>query len=236
VFVPRVPIGEATILHADLDSFYASVEQRDDVKLRGRPVAVGGGGVILAASYEAKAFGVKTGTAVWEAKRLCPGIKLIEAGHQRYVTMHHRIVDAVGSCLPIEKIKSVDEMVGKLIGDERKPEKATELGRRIKAAIYARAGDYMRCSIGIAPNELLAKMAADMNKPNGLTLLADADLPSPLKSATDTPVCMLPLAVCQRPVLGTARGGGATNGYLADSARHFVASICLPAATYRRTS
>lgn len=168
----------------DMNSFFASVEQQDKPWLRGQPVAVvpvlANTTSCIAASYEAKAFGVKTGTPVWEAKRLCPGIKLIEAEHRRYVVMHHRIVDAVGSCLPIERIKSVDEMVGKLIGDERKLEKAAELGRRIKAAIYARAGDYMRCSIGIAPNELIAKMAADMHKPDGLTLLADADLPTAL--------------------------------------------------------
>lgn len=171
-------------LFIDMNSFFASVEQQDKPWLRGKPVAVvpvlANTTSCIAASYEAKAFGVKTGTPVWEAKRLCPGIQFIEAEHRRYVIMHHRIVEAVGSCLPIEKIKSVDEMVGKLIGDERRPENAAALGMRIKEAIYARAGDYMRCSIGVAPNELLAKMGADMKKPDGLTILADADLPGAL--------------------------------------------------------
>jgi DNA polymerase-4 len=180
-------------LFVDMNSFFASVEQQDKPWLRGRPVAVvpvlADTTSCIAASYEAKAYGVKTGTAVWEAKQLCPGIQFIEGNHQRYVTMHHRIIEAVGSCLPVEKIKSVDEMVGKLIGDERKPQRAIELGRRIKAAIYERAGRYMRCSIGIAPNELLAKMAADLKKPDGLTILDTADLPHalhPLK-LTDFP-------------------------------------------------
>jgi len=173
-------------LFVDMNSFFASVEQQDKPWLRGRPVAVvpvyADTTSCIAASYEAKAFGVKTGTPVWEARQRCPGIQFIEGNHKRYVTMHHRIVDAVGSCLPVEKIKSVDEMLCKLIGGERKQEQAVEIGRRIKQAIYARAGDYLRCSIGIAPNELLAKMAADMKKPNGLTILDQTDLPDALHS------------------------------------------------------
>jgi len=171
-------------LFIDMNSFFASVEQQEKPWLRGKPVAVvpvlADTTSCIAASYEAKAFGVRTGTPVWEARRLCPGIRFIEGNHRRYVTMHHRIVDAVGSCIPIHKIRSVDEMTARLIGPERKPERAGDLARRIKEAIYARAGDYMRCSIGIAPNELLAKIAADMKKPNGLTVLADADLPQAL--------------------------------------------------------
>ena len=171
-------------LFIDMNAFFASVEQQEQPWLRGKPVAVvpvlADSTSCIAASYEAKAFGVKTGTPVWEARRLCPGIRFIAGNHRRYVQMHHRIVDAVGSCVPSRKIRSVDEMVCELLGDERKPEGAAELGRRIKAAIYARAGDYMRCSIGAAPNELLAKMAGDMKKPDGLTILTDADLPQAL--------------------------------------------------------
>jgi len=180
-------------LFIDMNSFFASVEQQEKPWLRGKPVAVvpvlADTTSCIAASYEAKAFGVKTGTPVWEARRLCPGIRFIAGNHKRYVQMHHRIVDAVGSCVPVRTIRSVDEMVCELIGDERKPEKAAALAGRIKAAVYARAGDYMRCSIGVAPNELLAKMGADMKKPDGLTILADADLPHALHglNLTDFP-------------------------------------------------
>ena len=171
-------------LFVDMNSFFASVEQQEKPWLRGKPVAVvpvlANTTSCIAASYEAKAFGVKTGTPVWEAKQRCPGIQFITGDHKRYVQMHHRIIDAVGSCIPIRTIRSVDEMACSLMGEERKPEKAAELAGRIKAAIYARAGDYMRCSIGAAPNELLAKMAADMKKPDGLTILSDADLPNGL--------------------------------------------------------
>jgi DNA polymerase-4 len=171
-------------LFVDMNSFFASVEQQEKPWLRGKPVAVvpvlADTTSCIAASYEAKAFGVRTGTPVWQAKQLCPGIKLVEGNHRRYVTMHHRIVEAVGRCAPIEKIRSVDEMVCKLVCAERTRDRAAALAERIKAAIYDRAGDHMHCSIGVAPNELLAKVAADMKKPNGLTILADGDLPKAL--------------------------------------------------------
>jgi DNA polymerase IV len=171
-------------LFIDMNAFFASCEQQEKPQLRGKPVAViptdAETTACIAASYEAKAFGVKTGTAVWEARKLCPGIVCIVADHRRYVVMHNRIIDALESVLPIEKIMSIDEMSCRLIGDDRKPENAAAIAHRIKAAIYERAGDYMRCSIGIGPNTMLAKMAADMRKPNGMALLTDTDLPTAL--------------------------------------------------------
>lgn len=172
-------------LFLDMNSFFASVEQQDDPALRGRPVAIvpvmANSTCCIAASYEAKAFGIRTGTPVWEARARCPGIKLIEARHERYMVMHHRVVDAVESCLPVGRVMSVDEMTCPLLGDEREPERAAELGKRIKAAIFARAGDHMRCSVGAGPNELLAKIAAGIRKPDGLTVLADTDIPAGLE-------------------------------------------------------
>ena len=94
--------------------------------------------------------------------------------------MHNRIVDAVGSVLPIQQIMSIDEMTCRLIGHERNVAFAIDAANRIKAAIKSRAGDYLTCSIGIAPNTLLAKVAADMKKPDGLTVVADTDLPDAL--------------------------------------------------------
>src|SRR5262249_46435119 len=149
-------------------AFFASVEQQDKPHLRGKPVAViptqAETTCCIAASYEAKAFGVKTGTPVWEARKLCPGIRCIVADHRRYVTVHNRIVDAVGSVLPIDRIVSIDEMTCKLKGNDRKLEIATEAALEIKHAIRQKAGDYLRCSIGIGPNNLLAKVASDMKK------------------------------------------------------------------------
>jgi DNA polymerase-4 len=171
-------------LFIDMNSFFASVEQQDKPHLRHRPVAViptdAETTSCIAASYEAKAFGVKTGTPVWQARKMCPGIICIPADHRRYVTMHNRVVDAVGSVVPVDRIMSIDEMSCRLVGDERRPERAKQVGRAIKAAIRSRAGDYMACSIGVAPNELLAKVAADMQKPDGLVVLAADDLPAAL--------------------------------------------------------
>ncbi|QDU20038.1 DNA polymerase Y family protein [Urbifossiella limnaea] len=168
-------------LFVDMNSFFASVEQQLDPALRGKPVAViptqADTTFCIAASYEAKAFGVKTGTPVWEAKQLCPRIILREARHREYVTFHNRVVDAIGSVIPVKSIASIDEMSCRLVESERKRDRVVEIGRAIKDAIYRRAGDQMRCSIGAGPNEILAKMGSDFKKPDGLTVFADDDLP-----------------------------------------------------------
>jgi DNA polymerase-4 len=167
-----------------MNSFFASVEQQENPKLRYRPVAViptdAETTACIAASYEAKAFGIKTGTPVWEARKLCPKIVFVVANHQRYVVMHNRIVAAVGSVLPIESVMSIDEMSCRLMGDERQPERVAAIAKQIKRNIRELAGEYMRCSIGVGPSVMLAKVAADMKKPDGLTLLTDADMPHAL--------------------------------------------------------
>lgn len=169
------------VLFLDMNSFFASVEQQLDPRLRDRPMAVAPMRTehtcCIAASYEAKARGVKTGTAVWEARRLCPGIRIVEAKVQQYVKAHHAIVDAVESCAHVSAVQSIDEMRCRLIGAEGEPENAKAIALRIKASIRERVGVCLRCSIGIAPNRLLAKVAADMMKPDGLTVINDADLP-----------------------------------------------------------
>jgi DNA polymerase-4 len=171
-------------LFVDMNSFFASCEQQEKPYLRGKPVAViptqAETTSCIAASIEAKRFGVKTGTPVWEARKLCPGLVCVEADHQRYVIMHHRIVDAVGSVLPVDHIRSVDEMSCRLAPAERSAAAATAIAHHIKAAIRSRAGDYLSCSIGAGPNEMLAKVAADMRKPDGLVVLPDDALPGAL--------------------------------------------------------
>lgn len=168
-------------LFLDLNSYFASVEQQEDPTLRGRPVGVGAvmsnSGTIIAASYEAKAYGVKTGTKVGDAKRLCPEIVLLEGQPKKYVWYHHRILEAVESVLPVDKVCSIDEMRFRLLGEERAPNRATEIARAMKQAIYAHVGDQMRCSIGIAPNPFVAKLGTEMQKPDGLVVLPVTDLP-----------------------------------------------------------
>ncbi|OWK40605.1 DNA polymerase Y family protein [Fimbriiglobus ruber] len=180
-------------LFVDMNAYFASVEQQDNPDLRGKPVAVvpvdARTTCCLAASYEAKAKGVKTGMPVWQAEQLCPGLERIVGRHERYTEVHHQIVRAVGRCIPVTNVMSIDEMACDLMGDERTPEKATAIARQIKAEIRDTVGDYLRCSIGIAPNTMLAKVAGDMQKPDGLTLIRGSDLPGRLYSLklTDFP-------------------------------------------------
>ena len=166
---------EVNWLFLDLNSYFASVEQEVRPELRGKPVAVVPSivdtTVCIAASYEAKAKGVKTGTGVKEARELCPEIILVEGRHELYTEYHHRIIKAVESCIPVTAVLSIDEMACKLIGRERPLLTAMALGRKIKEAIRNQVGSSLRCSIGLAPNRYLAKIATDMDKPDGMVAL-----------------------------------------------------------------
>ena len=171
-------------LYVDLNSYFASVEQQLAPDLRGRPVGVlpvmADTTCCIAASVEAKRSGIRTGTPVWQARKLCPGIVFVQARPAVYVEMHHRILAAVESCNPVEAVLSIDEMCCRLMGSEREESRAVALAGRIKEAIYAQAGEGMRCSVGIAPNRFLAKTASNMQKPDGLTVIRQADLPERL--------------------------------------------------------
>lgn len=168
-------------LYLDLNSYFASVEQQDNPALRGRPVIVvpvrAETTCAIAASYEAKAFGIKTGTPVWEARQKCPGILVVDARHDRYVEMHEKILEEVDRHIPVFRAWSIDEVSCELMGAERLKHNATDLARRIKAGFRERLGECIRCSIGIAPNQFLAKLAADMQKPDGLTMIESHELP-----------------------------------------------------------
>jgi DNA polymerase IV len=172
-------------LFVDLNSYFASVEQEVRPELRGRPLGVvpmlADTTVCIAASYEAKAFGVKTGTVVADAKRMCPELVLVEARHEIYVDYHHRVVEAVESCLPVTAVLSIDEMACRLMGRERPLLAAIELGRKVKAAIRRKAGPTLSSSVGLATNRYLAKVASDMEKPDGLVALPLDVLPDALR-------------------------------------------------------
>ncbi|QEL18684.1 DNA polymerase Y family protein [Limnoglobus roseus] len=168
----------------DMNSYFASVEQQDDEDLRGKPVAVvpvmARTTCCIAASREAKLKGVKTGMAVWEALQFCEGLRLVLARHDRYVEVHDQIVRAVARCLPIDRVLSIDEMVCTLLKSECHPVTAERLGNQIKAEIRQSVGECVTCSIGIAPNHLLAKLASNMKKPDGLTVIEKHELPQRL--------------------------------------------------------
>lgn len=165
----------------DMNSYFASCEQHDRAELRDKPVAVCAVATdytcCIAASYEAKAFGVKTGTAVWEAKKLCPQIRMVVARPELYIRLHHEFLAAIDTCIPVKAVHSIDECACELLGNERKPDVATRIAMTVKAAIRQRIGPALRCSIGIAPNSYLAKVAADMQKPDGLTIVQQHELP-----------------------------------------------------------
>ncbi len=171
-------------LFVDFNSYFASVEQQINPALRGRPVGVvpvmAETSCCIAASYEAKAFGIKTGTGVAEARRLCPEIVLIVGQHEVYVDFHQRAVAAVERIAPVRQVLSIDEMECELTGSWRARDKAVDIAQHIKKELQRSLGDCMRSSIGIAPNTLLGKLASDMQKPNGLTVLEQADIPAKL--------------------------------------------------------
>ena len=175
-------------LFVDLNSYFASCEQQARPELRGRPVGVvpmmADTTCCIAASYEAKAHGVKTGTIVADAKRMCPGIVLVEARHELYTRFHHQIVEAVESCVPVTAVCSIDEMACRLIGRERHLRAALDLGIRVKQTIRERVGTMMRSSVGLATNRFLAKVASDMEKPDGLVALPLDILPVALRQLT----------------------------------------------------
>jgi DNA polymerase-4 len=134
--------------------------------------------VAIAASYAAKAFGIKTGTLMHDARQLCPAVVPVQANHRLYTEYHERILKAVDTCLPVEKVCSIDEMACKLMGTERQVPVARELALKVKRALREQVGECLTCSIGIAPNVFLGKVGSDLQKPDGLVVITKDDLPA----------------------------------------------------------
>ena len=173
-------------LYVDFNSYFASVEQQLQPRLRGKPVAVipveTDTTCAIAASYEAKAFGIKTGTPVYEAKRMCPDLICVPARHEHYVEYHHRILDELDRHVPVTMVCSIDEMGVRLMDNENSVTRITAIAHGIKSGLAKNVGEYIRCSIGVAPNRYLAKVATDLQKPDGFTFLHAHDLPGRLLS------------------------------------------------------
>ena len=172
-------------LFIDFDSFFASVEQQFQPHLRGKPVGVVPSlGVdttcCIAASYEAKARGVKTGTGVREARFLCPGIQFVQGDHARYIETHNKIHKIIHEIIYVDAVLSIDEMFGRLPPHWQPPAVARAKALEVKAALKAHIGPYIGASIGLAPNRFLAKLASKLEKPDGLTTLDFDELPDKL--------------------------------------------------------
>ena len=159
---------DASILHADLDSFYASVEQRDDPTLRGRPVIVGGG-VVLAASYEAKAYGVRTAMGGAQARRLCPHAVVVPPRMNAYTRASDAVFEVFRDCTPVVEAVSVDEAFLDVGGLRRVSGAPIQIAERLRADVRDRVG--LPISVGIARTKFLAKVASQEAKPDGLLLV-----------------------------------------------------------------
>ncbi len=173
-------------LYIDFNSYFASVEQQLRPELRGRPVAVvpvaTDATCAIAASYEAKAFGVKTGTPIYEARQMCPGLVCVLAQHERYVEYHHRILEEVDRHIPVSAVCSIDEVACRLMKNEQSLGQLAQIAGAIKRGLAQNVGEFVKCSIGAAPNRYLAKVATDLKKPDGFTVITAQDLPHKLFS------------------------------------------------------
>jgi DNA polymerase-4 len=159
---------DATILHADLDSFYASVEQRDDPTLRGRPVIVGGG-VVLAASYEAKAYGVRTAMGGAQARRLCPHALVVPPRMSAYSCASDAVFDVFRDTTPVVEALSVDEAFLDVGGLGRVSGTPVQIAERLRSDVRDRVG--LPITVGVARTKFLAKVASQEAKPDGLLLV-----------------------------------------------------------------
>ncbi len=180
-------------LFLDYNAFFASVEQQEHPELRGKPVAVGpydnDTTIAIASSQEARKFGIKCGTNIGEAKRMCPDLIVVGATPRLYKAYHEALRQIAQEVLPEEKVHSIDEMSYRLIGDECRPDTARSLALEMKERIRTKIGPYITCSIGIAPNDYLAKVATEIEKPNGLVVLEGQDLPGRLLELKLTDLC-----------------------------------------------
>ena len=168
----------------DYNGFFASCEQQERPDLRGRPVAVvpvlSETTSCIAASYDAKRAGIRVGTPVAEARRLCPGIAIVESRPEIYLRHHQNLLTAVETCLPVTEVWSIDEVWCRLPSGLQSPEAARAVARKIKRAITRLAGECLTCSVGLAPNAWLAKIASDLEKPDGLVVIEQHELPDRL--------------------------------------------------------
>lgn len=168
MFVSDHARSTATILHADLDSFYASVEQRDDPSLRGKPVVVGGG-VVLAASYEAKAFGVRTAMSGSAARRACPNLIEVPPRFDAYTEASKRVFEIFRDTSPIVEPMSIDEAFIDVAGLWRLAGTPTEIATELRRRVADEIG--LPISIGVARTKFLAKVASAVSKPDGLLVV-----------------------------------------------------------------
>jgi len=177
-------------MHVDMNAFFASVEQQCSPHLRGKPIAVIGSAkrtIITTASYEARAFGVKTGMTVWEARQKCPHLILVIGNNRKYTWTSSQIVKLMLQFTPLVEVFSIDEAFLDVSGSIRLFGSADRIAYLLKAQIRHHFG--ITCSIGIAPNKLLAKLASEMEKPDGLTTIRPGEVSAVLERMPVKELC-----------------------------------------------
>lgn len=180
-----------TILHVDMNAFFASVEQAANPKLKGKPIAVGGGikkgSVVAAASYEAKAHGVKNGMSTWEAKKLCPNLIVIIGDMTKYIHASKTIFEILYEYTDLVDIFSIDEAFMDITKTKDHFGGEITLAKDIKKRIKEKLN--LTCSIGISYNKLMAKLAGELKKPDGLVTLNPKDIPDKIKDVPVSKLC-----------------------------------------------
>ena len=170
------------IMHIDMDAFYAAVEQSDHPEMKGRPVIVGGSnrGVVSAASYEARKFGIHSAMPIFQARRLCPNGIFVPVNMSRYKEVSRHVMRIIHHISPLVEQISIDEAYVDITGTEALHGAPRGLALRVKESIRVETG--LTCSIGIAPNRFLAKITSDLKKPDGVVILEDEEVQSFLQS------------------------------------------------------
>ena len=177
------------ILHIDMDAFFISVEQRDDPSLRGKPAAVCGSlsrSVVTSATYEARPYGIRAGMSTQEAKRRCPRLILVKGDHSKYTATSARIFSILKGYTPLVEVASIDEAYLDITQSLLLFQSPLQIAQSIKDQI--RESEHLTCSIGVAPNKLLAKLGSGLRKPDGLTIIEKNDIG---KTLEDLPVSSL---------------------------------------------
>ena len=173
------PGSERKVIHIDMDAFFASVEQRDNPELRGKPIAVGGSkmrGVVAAASYEARVFGVRSAMPSVTAKRLCPDLIFVKSNFGRYREVSDQIREIFLSYTDLVEPLSLDEAYLDVTNTKRGPASATLIAKAIRREIFEKT--QLTASAGVSFNKFLAKVASDINKPNGMKVITQDDAPA----------------------------------------------------------
>lgn len=182
-------MDERIILHIDMDAFFISVEQRDNPALMGKPAAVCGSlsrSVVTSATYEARPFGIRAGMSTQEAKRRCPHLILVEGNHSKYTETSARIFSILKEFTPLVEVASIDEAYLDITQSLLLFQSSFHIAKSIKDRI--RQSEKLTCSIGVAPNKLLAKLGSGLKKPDGLVIIRKEDVTEVLE---DIPVSKL---------------------------------------------